>query len=409
MLPPTLMIISNTLNEEKTIDSQLNILKWNVQEIEQNILVLADLQYEYDLKSKSSKGQGESNINLQEEIVIGQMFTDLNKKREMVMKEIANTLTLAEQIQLSLISEEYPEWKKRQQMPGIGSPYNTLKGQLQSWQQVRQQLKKIQELVQKFTYNNDPLTLGKSRLDEQALSLFKNLILNSLVVERQPCILWHPRRPLVLKIVSQDQVVKLPELNSQPKVKIYIDKFRKFILLGIVDKVMNLDESSGCLAAEFCHLSLSVYEELHLISFDTQLVLPELCVDLSVKFLLQVEYIMGFLNKLPGTFLLRFSENSRCGGLITWVEHSQDDEPVVHSTEPYSKVDLNRISLPNIIRDYTVTDGEKDPVNPLIYLYPDIPRDVAFGRYYITASDENVGRNTKVIGWIPRELIKCIP
>ncbi|KAL0184712.1 hypothetical protein M9458_020408, partial [Cirrhinus mrigala] len=43
-------------------------------------------------------------------------------------------------------------------------------------QQIRQQLKKVQELVQKFTYNNDPFTLGKSQLDEQALSLFKNLI-----------------------------------------------------------------------------------------------------------------------------------------------------------------------------------------------------------------------------------------
>ncbi len=44
-------------------------------------------------------------------------------------------------------------------------------------QQIRQQLKKVQELVQKFTYNNDPFTLGKSQLDDQALSLFKNLIL----------------------------------------------------------------------------------------------------------------------------------------------------------------------------------------------------------------------------------------
>lgn len=44
-------------------------------------------------------------------------------------------------------------------------------------QQIRQQLKKIQELVQKFTYDNDPLTLGKSQLEEQALLLYKNLIL----------------------------------------------------------------------------------------------------------------------------------------------------------------------------------------------------------------------------------------
>lgn len=60
---------------------------------------------------------------------------------------------------------------------------------------------------------------------------------------------------------------------------------------------------------------------------------------------------------------------------------------MVHSTKPYTRTDLNNISLPNIIRDYTVTDGEKDPVNPLIYLYPDIPRDVAFGRYYTSASE----------------------
>lgn len=60
---------------------------------------------------------------------------------------------------------------------------------------------------------------------------------------------------------------------------------------------------------------------------------------------------------------------------------------MVHSTKPYTRTDLNNISLPNIIRDYTVTDGEKDPVNPLIYLYPDIPRGVAFGRYYTSASE----------------------
>lgn len=62
-------------------------------------------------------------------------------------------------------------------------------------------------------------------------------------------------------------------------------------------------------------------------------------------------------------------------------------EPVVRSTKPYTRVDMNRIPLPNFIRDYTITTGEKDPVNPLNYLYPDIPRDVAFGRYYTSASD----------------------
>ncbi len=51
----------------------------------------------------------------------------------MVMKEISNALTLAEQIQLALISEELPEWKKRQQNACIGGPHNTCLEQLQSW------------------------------------------------------------------------------------------------------------------------------------------------------------------------------------------------------------------------------------------------------------------------------------
>ncbi|XP_026127208.1 signal transducer and activator of transcription 1-alpha/beta-like isoform X1 [Carassius auratus] len=553
------------MEEEKELDKKTNILKKSVQETEQDIQVLEDLQYEYDSKRKPSEGQIESQTmchttkeSQHEEIATGQMFTDLHIKREMVMKETAYALTLAEQIQLTLISEELPEWKKRQQMACIGGPHNTCLKQLQSWfsvlaeclQQIRQQLKKVHELVQKFTYNNDPLTLGKSQLDDQALALFKNLVLNSLVVEGQPFMPLYRRRPLVIRkgvqfCVKIRLLVKLPELNSQPKVKISIDKgfsemdkvkgCTKFFLLGTVNKVMTLDESSGCLAADFRHLtaremrpsnrskefSLNMFEELHLITCDTQLILPELCIDLSITCLPVVMlvrgwqlsawgsilwynmlcsephnllfflnpppvkwgqlskvlswqfssatkralnseqlrtladkvlgreaqgnpeglihwntfykvsaesgdsfwqwiyehldltekyvsniwndgYIMGFLSKesekallsekLPGTFLLRFSENSRCGGIIiTWVDRSKDGgEPVVHSTNSYTRRDLNNISLPNIIRDYTVTDGEKDPVNPLVYLYPDIPRDVAFGRYYTSASD-NVG------------------
>ncbi|XP_039525192.1 signal transducer and activator of transcription 1-like isoform X2 [Pimephales promelas] len=536
-----------TMEQQKDLDNKVNKLKKSVQEIEQDIQVLEDLQYEYDFKRESLEGQveaetkGRTTTEMQtEETAIKQMFTVLNTKTEVVIKEMANVLTLAEQVQLTLISDELSEWRKRQQMACIGGPPNASLDQLQGWftgvaeclQQIRQQLKKVQELVQKFTYNNDPLTLSKSQLDEQALSLFKNLITNSLVVERQPCMPTHPQRPLVIKTGVQFKV-KIRGFSEMDTVK----GFRNFLLLGVNTKVMNLDESSGCLTAEFRHLSLkekrpinitnkwslNVYEELHLISFDTQLILPDLCIDLlatclpvvliggisklssawgsilwynmlcsephnltfflnpppvkweqlskviswqfssvtkralnseqlrtvadkllghetqddpeglvhwktfsSMSSSLDIEsggspldwiyehleltksyvlsiwndgYIMGFLSqerekallidKLPGTFLLRFSESCREGGItITWVEHSADGEPVVHSAKPYTKVDMNRIPLPNFIRDYTVVSaGEKDPVNPLIYLYPDIPRDVAFGRYYTSASD----------------------
>ncbi|CAM4601155.1 unnamed protein product [Leuciscus chuanchicus] len=585
------MIIANTLKEERKIletalstqgkgnssqgnfmmeqqndlANKINNLKTNVQEIEQDIQVLEDVQDEYDFKRKTLQSRVELDMNvqktkeiLQEEMAIRQMFMGLSMKREVVIKEMANVLTLAEQIQHTLISDELPEWKKRQQMACIGGPPNACLDQLQSWftavaeclQQIRQQLKKVQELVQKFTYNNDPLTLGKSQLDEQALSLFKNLISNSLVVERQPCMPTHPQRPLVIKTGVQFTVkirslVKLPELNCQLKVKVSIDKdltendtvkgCRKFNILGTTSKVINLEESNGCLAAEFRHLqlkevkcsnrtnetSLIISEELHLLRFETQLIQPELCVDLSnislpivvishvnqlpsawgsilwynmlcsephnltfflnpppvkweqlskviswqfssvtkralnseqlrtladkllgheaqgdpegliywntfckmspnerglafwlwmdgildliKKHLLNIwndGYIMGFMSKgrekallidkLPGTFLLRFSESCREGGItITWVEHSQDGKAKMHSVKPYTKSDLANISLPNVIRDYTLTASEEVPVNPLVYLYPDIPKDDAFGRYYSSSCDDS--------------------
>uniref|UniRef100_A0A671KY29 Signal transducer and activator of transcription n=1 Tax=Sinocyclocheilus anshuiensis TaxID=1608454 RepID=A0A671KY29_9TELE len=464
------MIIASTLNEErKILETALS-----TQEIEQDIQVLEDAQDEYDFKRNTLQSRGNIHfyVDFKVTLMLQFFFSIIFFLKysiyiyicvQVVIKEIANALTLAEQIQLSLVSEELPEWKKRQQMACIGGPPNACLDQLQSWftavaeclQQVRQQLKKIQELVQKFTYNNDPLTLGKSQLDEQALSLFKNLILKSLV--------------------------KLPELNCQLKVK----------------------------------TPLIISEELHILNFETQLIQPELCVDLSITslpvvvishvnqlpsawgsilwynmlcsephnltfflnpppvkweqlskvlswqfssvtkralnseqlrtladkllgdpeglinwntfckmspnerglpFWLWIDgildlikrhllniwndgYIIGFLSKdrerallsgkLPGTFLLRFSETCRDGGItITWVEYSQNGEPKTHSVKPYTKTDLASISLPNVIRNYTLTAAEKIPVNPLIYLYPDIPKDDAFGRYYTSSSEE---------------------
>uniref|UniRef100_A0A671T406 Signal transducer and activator of transcription n=1 Tax=Sinocyclocheilus anshuiensis TaxID=1608454 RepID=A0A671T406_9TELE len=545
------MIIASTLNEERKIlenalrtQVRLLVLHYSCHfkpEIEQDIQVLEDVQDEYDFKRNTFV---DFNVTLMLQFSsVSYFFLNIAYICvQVVIKEIANALTLAEQIQLTLISEELPEWKKRQQMACIGGPPNACLDQLQSWftvvaecfQQIRQQLKKVQELVQKFTYNKDPLTLGKSQLDDQALALFKNLILNSLVVERQPCMPTHPQRPLVIKTGVQFTVkirslVKLPELNCQLKVKVSIDKCRKFNILGTFSKVMNLEESSGCLAAEFRHLQLKemksnnrtnetpliISEELHILNFETQLIQPELCItslpivvishvnqlpsawgsilwynmlccephnlsfflnpppvkwgqlskvlswqfssatkralnseqlrtlaekvlsheaqgdpeglihwntfckmspnergvpfwlwidgilDLIKRHLLNIwndGYIIGFLSKerekallsdkLPGTFLLRFSESCRDGGItITWVEYSQDGEPKTHSVKPYTKSDLASISLPNVIRDYTLTAAQKIPVNPLVYLYPDIPKEDAFGRYYINSSD----------------------
>ncbi|XP_045071926.1 signal transducer and activator of transcription 1-alpha/beta-like isoform X2 [Coregonus clupeaformis] len=491
-----------------------------------------------------------------------------------VVGQLAEVLNMAEAVQSDLISEELPEWKKRQQSSCIGGPPNACLDQLQSWftavaeslQQVRQQLKELQELEQKYTYDNDPITQQKGLLEGRALALFRNLLEHSLVVERQPCMPTHPQRPLVLKTQVQFTVklrfiVKLQEFNYQLKVKALFDKdvtekkgFRKFNILGTNTKVMNMEESNGSLAAEFRHLQLKeqkvagnrtnegpliVTEELHCICFESELnqsglelkleaislpivvisnvsqlpsgwasilwynmltsepknlkfflsppaaswgqlsevlswqfssvtkrglndeqlgmladkllgqkaqrnpegLIPwtKFCKSISEKnfpFWLWIEAILdlikrhllslwndgcilGFVSKereksmltgkCPGTFLLRFSESSRDGAItFTWVEHDLYDKPVFHAVEPYTKKELSAVSLPDIIRTYKVMAAENIPENPLRFLYPDIPKDKAFGKYYARATEASEPMDVEsptTTGYMKTELI----
>lgn len=53
-----------------------------------------------------------------------------------------------------------------------------------------------------------------------------------------------------------------------------------------------------------------------------------------------------------------------------------------NSVEPYTKSRLSALPFPDIIRDYKVIADGVVPENPLKFLYPDIPKDDAFGRLY---------------------------
>lgn len=57
-------------------------------------------------------------------------------------------------------------------------------------------------------------------------------------------------------------------------------------------------------------------------------------------------------------------------------------EPQFHSVEPYTKKELSAVTFPDIIRNYKVMAAENIPENPLRFLYPNIPKDNAFGKYY---------------------------
>ncbi|KAM4668022.1 signal transducer and activator of transcription 1-alpha/beta isoform 7-T7 [Amazona ochrocephala] len=534
------------LDKQKELDAEVKGVKNHVIDVEQDIKTLEDMQDEYDFKCKTLQNrEHESNSTSQEEykkeqMHLNKMFLSLDLKRKEVVNKIVQLLNATEHTQTALINEELVEWKRRQQTACIGGPPNACLDQLQNWftivaeslQQVRQQLKKLEELEQKFTYDPDPITKNKQVLQDRTHSLFKQLIQSSFVVERQPCMPTHPQRPLVLKTGVQF-TVKLRDVSEKNSVK----GFRKFNILGTSTKVMNMEESTnGSLAAEFRHLQLKeqknagsrtnegpliVTEELHSLSFETQLCQPGLVIDLettslpivvisnvsqlpsgwasilwfnmlstdpkNLSFFLNPPYakwsklsevlswqfssvtkrglnadqlsmlgekllgptsggshdclipwtrfckenindknfpfwlwiegilelikkhllclwndgcIMGFISKekertllkdqSPGTFLLRFSESSREGAItFTWVEGSQIElvllspaEPQFHSVEPYTKKELSAVTFPDIIRNYKVMAAENIPENPLRFLYPDIPKDNAFGKYY---------------------------
>ncbi|XP_029942189.1 signal transducer and activator of transcription 1a isoform X3 [Salarias fasciatus] len=569
--------------EKQKIDSKVKEMKDRVQVVDQNIKNLEDVQDEHDFKCNTLKNRendvnGMSQKELEmEKLTIARMCLELKSKRQEVVMQLTDLLNVTQALQSDLINEELPEWKQRQQTACIGGPPNACVDQLQNWfttvaetlQQVRQHLKKLQELEQKFTYDSDPITQNKAFLENRALEMVKNLLCNSLVVERQPCMPTHPQRPLVLKTGVQFTVklrflVKLLEFNYQLKVKALFDKdvtekkgFRKFNILGTNIKVMNMEESNGSLTAEFRHLQLKeqkvagnrtnegpliVTEELHSLSFESELhlnqagfnvkleamslpvvVISNVCQlpsgwasilwynmltteprnlkfflsppaaqwsqlsevlswqfssvtkrglnqeqlnmladkllgvkaqrnpeglipwtkfckhstnEKSFPFWLWIEgildlikrhllflwndgSIMGFIskerekhllsNKCPGTFLLRFSESSRDGAItFTWIEHDVHGKPLFHSVEPYTKKELTAVSLPDIIRTYKVMAAENVPENPLRFLYPNIPKDKAFGKYYPKPSETSEPMDVESVdksGYMKTELI----
>ncbi|XP_029461947.1 signal transducer and activator of transcription 4 [Rhinatrema bivittatum] len=145
----------------------------------------------------------------------------------------------------------------------------------------------------------------------------------------------------------------------------------------------------------------------------------EAILDLIKKHLLPLwieGYIMGFVSKekervllkdkMPGTFLLRFSESNLGGITFTWVDHSENGEVRFHSVEPYNKGRLNALPFPDILRDYKVIEAESVPENPLKYLYPDIPKDKAFSKHYNSQPNE-VSRPTEKggKGYVPAVFI----
>uniref|UniRef100_A0A8C7WQT1 Signal transducer and activator of transcription n=1 Tax=Oryzias sinensis TaxID=183150 RepID=A0A8C7WQT1_9TELE len=527
--------------KQQILEHNLQDIRKRVQDMEQKMKMLENLQDDFDFNYKTLKSQGELNQDLngnsqaaatrQKMAQLEQMLSALDQLRRQIVTEMGGLLTAMDYVQKNLTDEELADWKRRQQIACIGGPPNICLDRLETWitslaesqLQIRQQIKKLEELQQKVSYKGDPIIQHRPALEEKIVDLFRNLMKSAFVVERQPCMPMHPDRPLVIKTGVQFTnkvrlLVKFPELNYQLKIKVCIDKesgdvaairgSRKFNILGTNTKVMNMEESNnGSLSAEFKHLtlreqrcgnggrtnsdaSLIVTEELHLITFETEVYHQGLKIDLETHSLpvvvisnicqmpnawasilwynmltnhpknvnfftkppvgtwdqvaevlswqfssttkrgLTIEqlttlaekllgpsvnysgcqitwakfckenmagkvyflYIMGFISKErerailspkpPGTFLLRFSESSKEGGItFTWVEKDISGKTQIQSVEPYTKQQLNSMSFADIIMGYKIMDATNILVSPLVYLYPDIPKEEAFGKY----------------------------
>ncbi|XP_005796755.1 signal transducer and activator of transcription 3 isoform X1 [Xiphophorus maculatus] len=549
--------------KQQILEHNLQDIRKRVQDMEQKMKMLENLQDDFDFNYKTLKSQGELSQDLngnsqaaatrQKMAQLEQMLSALDQLRRQIVTEMGGLLTAMDYVQKNLTDEELADWKRRQQIACIGGPPNICLDRLETWitslaesqLQIRQQIKKLEELQQKVSYKGDPIIQHRPALEEKIVDLFRNLMKSAFVVERQPCMPMHPDRPLVIKTGVQFTtkvrlLVKFPELNYQLKIKVCIDKesgdvaairgSRKFNILGTNTKVMNMEESNnGSLSAEFKHLtlreqrcgnggrtnsdaSLIVTEELHLITFETEVyhqglkidlethslpvvVISNICqmpnawasilwynmltnhpknvnfftkppvgtwdqvaevlswqfssttkrgltieqlttlaekllgpcvnysgcqitwakfckenmagkgfsfwvwldniIDLVKKYILALwneGYIMGFISKErerailspkpPGTFLLRFSESSKEGGItFTWVEKDIGGKTQIQSVEPYTKQQLSSMSFADIIMSYKIMDATNILVSPLVYLYPDIPKEEAFGKY----------------------------
>uniref|UniRef100_A0A671RYV0 Signal transducer and activator of transcription n=1 Tax=Sinocyclocheilus anshuiensis TaxID=1608454 RepID=A0A671RYV0_9TELE len=480
------------------------------------------------------------------------------------LSDISAMLDAADILCSALIDEELVDWKRRQQKSCIGAPDDTSLEHLEKWFtqiiecmfQLQKFLQKLDELVGKMTYDNDPILVRKPPLKSRVDTLLTHLIKSSFVVETQPS-MPQGRGPLVLRTNVQFSVkvrllYKVSELNHVMKVTVSVNKFRKFNVLGTLSKALNMAESmNGGMVADFRHLvspssscmfinlvlcfvqlSLSVTEELHRITFQTQfdyqgLSVPletsslpvvvvsnssqqqsawasvlwfnMLCSDpknvkffetspaatwpqfgemLSWQFLScgkrgldsdqletlaiklfgkQQSYdsckiswtkfskenlpdtnftlwvwldgiltlvklylsdlwsdgsIMGFVSKgkerlllkkkQNGTFLLRFSESIKDGGItFSWVQYANDGTPSVQTVKPFTSTDLKQIALPDILCNFRIMVAENIPVNPLCYLYPNTPKDQAFGKYYKAQSTSSFCLDSSFLSFFP--------
>lgn len=309
------------LESQRQMEKRLKELKIKVEVMEHSIRSLEEQQDEFDFKFQTHKMDSCTKEEKNKQIEgLQKMLNALDKCRKNFLSDITAILDTADCLSSVLIDEELVDWKQRQQKSCIGAPDDTSLEQLEKWFtqivecmfQLQKFLQKLDELLGKMSYANDPIPVLKPPLKSRVDTLLTNLIKSSFVVETQPS-MPQGRGPLVLRTSVQFSVkvrflYKVPELNHVMKVSVSIDNtvsqmkgFRRFNVLGTSSKALNMAESTnGGMVADFRHLtlkdqkvggggkgindlSLSVTEELHNINFQTQFDYQGLSVSLETS------------------------------------------------------------------------------------------------------------------------------
>uniref|UniRef100_A0A8C9ENS8 Signal transducer and activator of transcription 4 n=1 Tax=Pavo cristatus TaxID=9049 RepID=A0A8C9ENS8_PAVCR len=332
---------------QRNVEHKVSAIKNSAQMTDQDVKYLEDLQEEFDFRYKTIQSLEQSDKNSalikQEMLALQAMLNTLDYKRKEVLSKIGRVIHEIDMLMSNMLTEELLDWKRRQQIACIGGPLHGGLDQLQncftllaeSLFQVRRQLEKLDELLTRLTYDGDPIPVQRPQLLEKVNFLLYNLFRNSFVVERQPCMPTHPQRPMVLKTLIQFTVklrllIKLPELNYQIRVKCNVlHSNRRFVLCGTHVKAMNMDESAnGSLSVEFRHLQPKemkssagskgnegphmVTEELHSISFETQVCLYGLTINLETS-------------SLPVVMISNVSQLPNAWASIIWYNLSTND------------------------------------------------------------------------------------
>ncbi|CAL8339175.1 unnamed protein product [Merluccius merluccius] len=296
----------------QNLERQMAGLRNEVQCIEHHLICLEEQQDEFDFKYQTIKMEVKADKSQQNKVLQG-LLNKLNECRKTMLSDLTKLLDRAETLQVVLVQRELGDWQRRQQRACIGAPDNVCLDQLEKWFtcvakclfQVLKFINKLEELMGKLTYENDPFQIEKPALQSRADTLLRDLLKSAFVVETQPS-MPQGKGQLVLRTNVQFSVktrllVKFPELNHAMKVNVSMDRSRRFNVLGTDSKVLNMAESqNGGMVADFRHLtlkeqktgvggkgisdiSLSVTEELHLINFLTVFELSGTSVELQTS------------------------------------------------------------------------------------------------------------------------------